>query len=169
MYVFSMALHGTVDQSALQKRRLKAVRLFEKGIAPSEVARRLGVHRQSAGRWRMEWLAGGDEALVSKGRIGRKSALSTKQIEDLAGILKAGAVAAGMPTEVWTLPRVAKVIRNQFGVEYHPAHVSKVLAAMGFSCQRPTRRAIERDEEMISHWKRHKWPAIKKKPAAKGV
>ena len=164
-----MALHGTVDQSALQKRRLKAVRLFEKGVAPSDVARRLGVHRQSAGRWRMEWMAGGDKALVSKGRIGRKSALSTQQVEELAGILKEGAVAAGMPTEVWTLPRVAKVIRHRFGVEYHPAHVSKVLASMGFSCQRPTRRAIERDEGKISHWKRHKWPAIKKKPAAKGV
>lgn len=164
-----MALHGTVDQSALQKRRLKAVRLFEKGIAPSEVARRLGVHRQSAGRWRMEWLAGGDKALESKGRIGRKSELSPEQLEQLAVILKAGAVAAGMPTEVWTLPRVAKVIRNQFGVGYHPGHVSKVLAAMGFSCQRPTRRAIERDEEKIRHWKRHKWPAIKKKPAGKGV
>jgi len=164
-----MALHGTIDQSALQKRRLKAVRLFEKGFAPSDVARRLGVHRQSAGRWRMEWMAGGDEALVSKGRIGRKSALSEQQVQELAGILKEGAVAAGMPTEVWTLPRVAKVIRNRFGVEYHPAHVSKVLASMGFSCQRPTRRAIERDEEKISHWKRYKWPAIKKKPAAKGV
>jgi transposase len=74
-----------------------------------------------------------------------------------------------MPTEVWTLPRVAKVIRNEFGVGYHPGHVSKVLSAMGFSCQRPSRRAIERDEEKIRHWKRHKWPAIKKKPVAKGV
>jgi transposase len=84
-----MALHGPVDQSALQKRRLKAVRLFEKGITPSEVARRLGVHRQSAGRWRTEWLAGGDQALKSKGRIGRKSALSAEQTDQLATILKA--------------------------------------------------------------------------------
>lgn len=164
-----MALQGPVDQSALQKRRLRAVRLFEKNITPAEVARRLGVHRQSAGRWRKEWLAGGEEALESKGRIGRKRALTAEQEERLASILKAGAVAAGMPTEVWTLPRVAKVIRGQFGVSYHPGHVSKVLWAMGFSCQRPTRRAIERDEEKIRHWKRYKWPAIKKKPNAKGV
>jgi transposase len=164
-----MALQGPVDQTALEKRRLKAVRLFDKGIAPSEVARRLGVHRQSAGRWRKEWEQGGNKALASKGRIGRKRALSEEQEQQLAGILKAGAVAAGMPTEVWTLPRVAKVIRNEFGVGYHPAHVSKVLAAMGFSCQRPTRRAIERDEDKIRHWKRYQWPVIKKKPAAKGV
>jgi transposase len=117
----------------------------------------------------MEWLPGGEQALKSQGRIGRKSAISPEQTDRLATILKAGAVAAGMPTEVWTLPRVAKVIRNEFGVGYHPGHVSKVLSAMGFSCQRPSRRAIERDEEKIRHWKRHKWPALKKKPVAKGV
>jgi hypothetical protein len=71
-----MALQGPIDQSALQKRRLQAVRLFEKGIAPSEAARRLGVARQSAGRWREERPAGGDKALKSEGRIGRRRALS---------------------------------------------------------------------------------------------
>ena len=148
---------------------MKAVRLFEKDIAPAEVARRLGVHRQSATRWRKEWQAGGNEALQSKGKLGRKCELSEEQQAELALILEAGAVAAGMPTEVWTLPRVAKLVRERFGVAYHPGHVGKLLAAMGFSCQRPTRRAIERDEEKIRHWKRHKWPALKKKPAAKGV
>ncbi len=107
-----MALQEPVDQTALGKRRLKAVRLFEREIAPSEVARRLGVHRQSAGPWRKEWAQGGNKALASKGRIGRKRALSEQQEHELAGILKAGAVAAGMPTKVWTLPRVTKVIRN---------------------------------------------------------
>lgn len=148
---------------------MKAVRLFEKDVSPSEVARRLGVHRQSASRWRKEWLAGGKEALESKGKLGRNRELTPEQEEELAVILEAGAVAAGMPTEVWTLPRVAKIIRERFDVDYHPGHVGKVLSAMGFSCQRPTRRAIERDEEKIRKWKRHKWPALKKKPSAKGV
>lgn len=162
-------LTGAVDQVAMKNRRMKAVRLFEKDIAPAEVARRLGVQRQSATRWRKEWLAGGREALESKGKIGRKRELTTEQEAELAAILEAGAVAAGMPTEAWTLPRVAKLIRDRFGVGYHPGHVGKVLAAMGFSCQRPTRRAVERDEEKIRHWKRHKWPALKKKPVGKDV
>lgn len=148
---------------------MKAIRLFEKDISPAEVARQVGVHRQSATRWRKEWLAGGKEALQSKGNIGRKRELSEQQEQELAVILEAGAVAAGLPTEAWTLPRVARMIRERFGVDYHPGHVSRVLAAMGFSCQRPSRRAIERDEEGIRKWKRHKWPALKKKPAAKGA
>ena len=164
-----MPLSGPVDQLEMEKRRLKAVRLFEKDITPAEAARRLGVHRQSTTRWRKEWLEGGRAALESKGSLGRKCELSPAQLERLAAILEAGAVAAGLPTEVWTLPRVAKLVREEFGVDYHVGHVGKVLAAMGFSCQRPTRRAIERDEEKIRHWKRYKWPALKKKPAAKGV
>lgn len=162
-------LTGTVDQVEMQKRRMKAIRLFERDITPAEVARRLGVHRQSATRWRKEWLAGGKEALESKGKLGRKRELTEEQEVELAALLEAGAVAAGLPTEAWTLPRVAKLVRERFGIGYHPSHVGKVLAAMGFSCQRPTRRAIERDEEKIRHWKRHKWPALKKKPGAKGV
>ena len=162
-------LTGPVDQAEMEKRRMKAIRLFEKDIAPAEVARRLGVHRQSASRWRKEWLAGGREALQSKGSIGRKRELSPDQEQELAVILEAGAVAAGLPPEAWTLPRVARIIRERFGVEYHPGHVSRVLSGMGFSCQRPARRAIERDEEKIRHWKRYKWPALKKKPAAKGA
>jgi len=162
-------LRGTVDQEEMEKRRMKAIGLFEREIAPAEVARRLGVHRQSAGRWRKEWLAGGQSALASKGRLGRKSELTEHEQQELAAILEAGAVAAGLPTEAWTLPRIAKIVRDRFGVDYHPGHVGKVLAGMGFSCQRPSRRAVERDEEAIAQWKRYKWPAIKKKPAAKAV
>ena len=164
-----MAAANKIDQAELEKRRMKAIKLFEKDVAPAEVARRLDVHRQSATRWRNQWLGGGSDALRSKGNIGRKRDLSPEQEHELAALVEAGAVAAGLPTEAWTLPRIARLIRERFGVDYHPAHVSRLLSAMGFSCQRPSRRAIERDEEKIRHWKRYKWPALKKKPAAKVV
>ena len=128
-----MALRGPVNQSSLHERRLKAVRLFEQGITPSEVARRLGVHRQSAGRWRKEWLAGGNEALESKGSLGRRSSLRPDQMEALAAILRAGPGAAGMESEAWTLSLVVRVIHREFGVRHHPGHVSRLLAAKGLS------------------------------------
>lgn len=158
-----------VDQLELEKRRMKACKLFERGIFPAEVARRLGVHRQSTSRWRKEWLAGGRDALKSKGSIGRKSELNADQLGELASIIENGAVASGFPTEVWTLARLARLIRERYGVKYHPGHVWHLLGSMGFSCQQPTRRAIERDEEKIRHWKRYKWPALKKKPVGKDV
>ena len=77
-------------------------------------------------------------------------------------ILLEGAVAYGFPNELWTLRRIAGVIRREFGVHYHPSHVWKILRKAKWSCQVPERRAIQRDEEKVEHWKRYKWPAIEK-------
>jgi hypothetical protein len=73
-----------------------------------------------------------------------------------------GAKANGFPNELWTLKRIAAVIQMQFGGHYHPAHVWKLLHGLGWSCQVHERRPIQRDEQVIAHWKRDKWPAIKK-------
>lgn len=73
-------------------------------------------------------------------------------------------MASGFPNELWTLKRVATVIRRQFGIRYHPSHVWKVLQSFDWSCQVPERRAMQRDEEAIARWMRYKWPAIKKSP-----
>ena len=84
----------------------------------------------------------------------------------LPRLLIQGAVALGFTTELWTTQRIATVIRREFGVELHRAHVSRLLSRLGWSCQKPERRAVERDEETIAHWKRYRWAAIKKKPGA---
>ena len=81
-------------------------------------------------------------------------------------MLARGARAHGYPNDLWTTKRVAAVIAREFDVEYHPAHVSRLLAACGWSCQKPERRAVERDEAAIAHWTRYRWTAIKKKPGA---
>lgn len=104
----------------------------------------------------------------SQGPAGRKARLTTPQQQELIGALLKGPRAAGYATEVWTLPRVRALIRQRTGESYHVSHVSRLLRALGWSCQRPERRAIERDEKKIAHWKRVQWPAIKKKPVGKG-
>ena len=81
-------------------------------------------------------------------------------------MLARGARAHGYPNDLWTTKRIAAVITREFRVQYHPAHVSRVLAACGWSCQKPERRAIERDEAAIASWKRYRWTAVKKKPGA---
>lgn len=155
------------DHVVMEKRRLKAAKLFGDGLGPSEVARRLGVRRQSAHDWQKRWCAGGIEALRSAGAAGPKRKLSEEQQRELAAAIVEGPVAHGYTTAVWTLPRIAKLIRQRSGRHYHPAHVSKVLRTLGFSCQRPSRRAIERNEEPIAHWQRVEWPRIKIKPGGK--
>jgi hypothetical protein len=70
---------------------------------------------------------------------------------------------------LWTTGRVAELIEQEFAERFHPGHVWRLLRQLGWSCQRPTGRALERDETRIRWWKREHWPALKKKPAASGA
>jgi transposase len=134
--------------------------MFEKGYSAPEVAKRLGVARQVGYRWKQAWEQGGQAALASKGKAGRKPKLSVAHAQQVVDALIEGPAAQGYKTHLWTLPRVALLIHNLTGVRYHPGHVWRVLGAMGLSCQRPERRAIERDGKAIARWKHSRWPGI---------
>lgn len=153
----------------MEKRRLRAARLFAENVPVPEVVRRLGVTRQVAYRWRQTWEGGGEAALASKGSAGPKARLTRGQIEQITAALLKGPVAQGYKTQLWTLPRVAALIQSLTGIRYHPGHVWRILGNLGFSCQRPERRAIERDEAAIRQWRRAKWPALKKKRSGKAA
>ena len=156
------------DFKALERRRMRAVRLFEQDETQAAVARRLGVSRTTAKRWSDAWESEGRNALRAAGRAGRKSRLSEEAVQQVEQALLDGPVAFGYATELWTLPRVADLIHRITGVRYHPGHVWRVLRQLGWSLQKPTTRARERDEEAIQRWVKTTWPAIKKKPHAGG-
>ena len=150
------------DFAWLERRRMRAAELFARGLCQAEVARQLGVSAQSAGRWHKAWQEGGKEALRAAGRAGRCPRLTCEQLEELQRVLLTGPCQCGYGTDLWTLPRIAEVIRRLFGVRYHPAHVWKVLRKLGWSCQKPATRARERDEGAIRRWLKESWPRIKK-------
>lgn len=153
------------DFDALEKRRLAAIRLWGRGLGNSDVARRLGVRRQTVVRWARQHREAGRKGLERTGPIGRPSRLSATQRKMLVAKLLVGPEALGYETPLWTCPRVADLIEREFGVSYHEAHVWKILRQLGWSPQRPTGRARERNEQKIREWKRKTWPALKKKPA----
>jgi transposase len=166
-YVYIFGMSKTRDHAAMEKRRQKAGKLFTKDYSAPEVARRLGVARQVAYRWKSAWDQGGRSALVSKGPAGPKPKLTAAQTLQVTKALLAGPAVHGYKTALWTLPRVAALIKELTGVDYHPGHVWRLLGASGFSCQRPERRAVERDEKAIRRWQRVGWPALKKRPGYK--
>lgn len=96
------------------------------------------------------------------GKVGREPKLGHRDLERLERILLQGPYVYGYETELWTLKLIADVIKKEFHVDYHPSHVWKILGNMGWSCQRPERRAMERDEEAIPKWVDEQWPRIKK-------
>ncbi len=148
----------------LERRRLKAGKLLQNGWSQADVARQVGVSRESVRRWADALHEQGAEGLRSSGRIGRPSRLGEEDLERLSELLEQGPEAHGYATNLWTCQRVADLIDRHFGVGFHEAHVWRVLQRMGWSCQRPVGRAVERDEEAIARWKRVEWPRIKKKP-----
>ena len=156
------------DFDALERRRFEALRLLRQGLNQSEVARRLRVVRQSVARWAALDREGGQRALRQAGRAGRKPRLSPRQKSRLEQRLLADPERLGYETSLWTSERVADLIEQEFGVRYHPGHVWKILVALGWSCQRPVGRALERNEKAIGHWKKVRWPDIKKKPKKRG-
>ena len=152
------------DFIALQRRRLKAATLFDKGLAPADVARQFDVSCQSASRWRKDWNQGGKSALKKAPKAGRPPRLKPPDLPVLKRALKAGPGEHGFPTELWTTQRIAQVIKALFGVTYHPDHVGRLLGQIGWSCQRPTTRALQRDQKAIQRWKQVTWPRLKKNP-----
>ncbi|MFI9356201.1 winged helix-turn-helix domain-containing protein [Streptomyces lydicus] len=117
----------------------------------------------SANRWRRALAAGGRETLASKGPGGGRCRLTPGQLRGLEGLLDAGPAAHGRAEDqCWTLARIAEVIRTRFGVSYTLAGVDLLLHRIGWSVQRPARRATERDEAKIAQWKDEQWPAIKR-------
>jgi transposase len=148
----------------LEARRRRAVALLKQRLSLHEIARRLGCHASSVLRWRNALRSGGAAALNAKPAPGRPARLSPKQKARLVKLLAQGAMAHGYRTELWTTQRIAALIERRLGVTYHRNHVGKLLHQLGWSHQKPARRALERDETAIAEWKRSVWPAVKKTP-----
>ena len=157
------------DFDELEKRRFQAIRLWERGEGPSAIARQVKVVRQTVSRWIAQCRRQGKASLKKAGRAGRKPRLTARDRQRLEKLLRRGPEVLGYETPLWTCPRVADLIERELGVRYHPGHVWKVLIGLGWSPQRPTGRARERNEQEIAHWKKKVWPALKKKPSARGA
>jgi len=147
---------------------MAAVDRFEEGrLNKAEIARELGVCHQTVSDWHEAYRKGGRDALRAAGRAGRLPRLDQVQLEAIEAELVQGARAHGYPNDLWTLTRVAEVIEAVTGVSYHPNHVWRILHdKLGWSCQRPARRAVERNDEAVAHWVKNTWPAIKKARSA---
>jgi transposase len=146
----------------LERRRLRGARLLAAGESQAEVARRVGVSRQTVMRWDRAREQGGLEALRRPPQFGRPERLSVEQRSELVQILKAGALAAGFGTELWTVPRIRQLIEERFGVSMVSTSVWRLLGRLGWSVQRPAGQARERDERAIRTWKQKRWPELKK-------
>jgi transposase len=148
---------GTAPE--LERRRRRAVDLVDQGQSPTVVARILGVHPTSIHRWRR--MARKPHGLDSHPSPGRPRRLSDYQLRKLERLLLQGAKKHGWPNQLWTADRVARLIRERFGISFHPEHVRKILKhRLGWTSQKPKRKARERDDKEVERWLADELPRI---------
>jgi transposase len=144
-------------------RRLRAWELHQKGWKQRDIADALGVTQGAVSQWLKRGREGGAEGLRHQPPPGATPSLSSAQRDQLLELLSQGAESFGFQGDVWTQPRVATLIRDRFGVSYHPAHVGHIVKACGWSSQKPVHRATQRNEEAIRRRKKERWPQIQKR------
>src|SRR5271157_2956675 len=150
-------------------RRLQAVVLNSEGQTSGELARILKAPRSKVSEWLQRYQTEGVDGLLEGYRSGRPSQLTEKQQQQLGDIVDSGPVAYGLDNGIWTSPMIAWVIEEEFGVQYHPGHVRKLLDAWGFSVQRPRRILARADVAAQDRWRRRIYPNLKKKPKRLGT
>jgi transposase len=146
-------------------RRLRAWELKQEGWTQQQIADALGVSKGAVSQWMKRAREGGVEGLKRRVASGAPLRLSEERLAELPNLLARGAESHGFRGEVWTCERVGEVIRREFGVRYHPAHVSRLLKKLRLSLQKPQRLADQRDEAAIERWKEQRWPELKKGPS----
>lgn len=153
----------TLSRKEAEQRRLRGIALLDQGHAQAEVARQLGVTPSAVCQWVKARRKRGDDALRAKPHPGAPPKLNKRQLARLEKMLLQGPRKHGWTTELWTLSRVVELIERQFHVRYDPSGVWHLLNRMGWSAQKPERRARERDETAIAAWREQQWPRIKKR------
>lgn len=153
----------------LERRRFQAIAWVRQGLSKAEAARRVGATRTSVTKWCKAYEKGGEEGIRAIVHPGPTPKLNARQRQWLSQRLLKGAKANGFPTDLWTCPRIVEVIERHYGVHYHVDHIPRLMASLGWTCQKPERRAIERDEPAIARWVAKDWQRIKKRRPAQGT
>lgn len=151
-----------------EARRMQAHALHLEGMPQVAIAKRLGVTEGAVSQWLKAAREGGLKALRSTPHTGRPPDLPLDQAKILIKTLQSGAEAFGFVGELWTRGRVADVIYRMTGRKFHVSHMGRILAAAGWTRQKPAKRSIHRDEKAIESWRKHKWPQLKKRRKPKG-
>lgn len=149
------------------RRRVRAGRMLLAGKTPAEAAHAVGVARQTVYTWKAVLDEGGIDALRAIPSRGRPARLDERQLQTLGRLLLDKPTEHGFGTELWTLKRVGAVIQARWGVKFSQTHIWRILGELGFSVQKPEKRAIERNEDAVQTWRRKTWPGLKKKSSAR--
>lgn len=150
------------DRQAFEQRRLKAIKLYQKGHTQYQIAKTFKVSFEAVSNWVEAYKSKGLKGLKTKGQPGPKSKLTATDRKKLKAAILKGPEAFGYDTGIWTLGRITALIRKLAKATFQTTQTWRIVTSLGFSCQKPVRRAKERNETAIQNWKLKDFPRLKK-------
>jgi transposase len=152
----------------LERRRHLAVQRILDGYSTEEVSTFLGVDPSSVRRWLAAFRQDGVRGLAAQPVPGRPPKLTRSQEKVVLRWLADSPTEHGFATELWTCPRLAQLIEEEWDICLNPHYLSDWLRRRDITPQRPRRVPRERDDQAIANWLARDWPRIKKKPVGRG-
>src|SRR3954471_13437545 len=108
----------------LEHRRLLAVQRVLEGYSTEDVAEFLGVDPRSVRRWAAAHREAGDEGLSARPVRGRPPKLTSPQEKIIRRWLADKPTEHGFATDLWTGPRLALMIRQEFAIELNARYLA---------------------------------------------
>lgn len=153
---------SSLSREKREQVRLKAGRLFKWGASQAEITRKCKVTPAAVHYWRQAWEKHGFQGLKSKGHPGFASRLTQEKRLLFKRAMLKGPLLYGFETNLWTLSRLAFVMKKTTGVKFGHNHTWEIVRSLGFTCQKPRVKVKERDEKAIRAWKEKRLPGLKK-------
>lgn len=153
---------SSLSREQREKIRFRAGKLFEKGISQSDIAKKFRVTPAAVSYWHQAWKRQGKAGLKSKGKPGFPSRLTLEKRKIFRAAILKGPQKYAFETNLWTLSRLAMVMKQVTGVKLSRNRTWEIVRSLGFTCQKPQVRAKQRDEQAIKAWKEKKLPGLKK-------
>jgi len=139
------------------------------GESPETVIATLGFTRSCIYEWLARYRAGGWNGLKAKALAGRPKKISARQMEWLwKTITQSNPLQHRFEFALWTRQMVRILLWEEFRLKLSLASVSRLLAQLGLTCQRPLFRALEQDPRRVQSWLSSQYPAIKRLAAEEG-
>jgi transposase len=122
---------SVLTREEMEQRRFEAAAELQRGLPQSEVARKFGVSRTTASRWRRALDGEGVDGLRRRRATGRPCRLNAEQFSLLRDLYHAGPRTAGFDADRWTTARFAEAIYRRFSVRYDPDHTGRIIHRLG--------------------------------------
>ena len=144
--------------------RRRCVEMKESGWKQKDIATALGLTPGWVSQTIKKYREQGPQGLLARKPTGSPPKITPQQLSQLVEELNQGAVSHGFPGQIWTRARVNEVIGRLFGVSYDPTQVGRLLKKVGWSLQKPTRKARQQNQHKVQQWRENTVPDLKKSP-----